>query len=168
MKSHAPAGSGVPNVVRAVTGVLLITASALAMSLAFAVPAALASGRPVVVYGLPDGHLGGSNFVHGRVRPTGMLMWTGDGSGYFIIHSWRSWSSTGAWGTATVHARSCWGGCWKYKTERTVLHLYKVQTHRGQRYFARLRFHLAHKVAGLRSSTLRFCPRGSPAWYYSC
>ena len=126
---------------------------------------AQASTLPVV-YGMPYGHAGGSNFVHGKVRPTGDLTWTGDGSGWFIIHSYRSWSGSNAWGYATVHVRSCWETCFQYKTERATLHFYRVRTHNGQRYFTRLDFFLAHKVAGLGSSTLKFYSRGVPAWYY--
>ncbi len=39
-----------------------------------------------------------------------------------------------------------------YKTEATTLHFYRVLWHQGQRYFSRLHFALAHKVAGLGSS----------------
>jgi len=123
-----------------------------------------ASSLPVA-YGVPHGHTG-TNFVDGKIRPTGNLTWTGDGSAWFIIHSYSSWSGSNAWGSATVHARSCWGSCFRYKTEHTTIHFYRVRTHNGQRYFTRLRFYLAHKVAGLGSSTLRFFPRGIPAWYY--
>ncbi len=125
---------------------------------------ASASSLPVV-YGVPYGH-SGSNFVDGKVRPTGDLTWTGDGSGWFIIHSYSTWSGSGAWASATVHARSCWGSCFRYKTEHTTLHFYRVRTHNGQRYFTRLHFSLKHKVAGLGSSTLRFFSHGIPAWYY--
>ena len=55
---------------------------------------ASASSVPVA-YGVPYGHTG-SNFVHGKIRPTGTLMWTGDGSAWFTIHSWSSWSHKGA------------------------------------------------------------------------
>lgn len=128
-----------------------------------AVPAS-ASSAPVA-YGVPYGH-SGSNFVHGKIRPTGKLVWTGDGSAWFTIHSWSDWSRRNAWGSATVHARSCWGSCFHYKTEHTTLHFYRVRIHQGHRYFTRLHFHLAHKVAGLGSGTLRFFTHGIPAWYY--
>jgi hypothetical protein len=123
-----------------------------------------ASSLPVV-YGVPFGHTG-SNFVHGRVRPTGLLVWTGDGSAWFVIHSYSSWSRSNAWGSATVHVRSCFGSCFRYKTEHTRLHFYRVGTHRGRRYFTRLHFSLKHKVGGLGSGTLQFFSHGSPAWYY--
>jgi hypothetical protein len=100
------------------------------------------------------------------VRPTGLLVWTGDGSAWLVIHSYSSWSSTAASGSATVHVRSCWGSCHRYKTEHTSLRFYRVRAHDGQPYFTRLRFSLQHKVAGLGSSTLDFFPRGIPAWYY--
>src|ERR1019366_8434506 len=61
---------------------------------------------------------------------------------------------------------SCSGSCFRYKTEHTTLHFYRVRTHKGQRYFTRLHFSLAHKVAGLGSSTLKFFSHGIPAWYY--
>ena len=128
-------------------------------------PFAQASTLPVV-YGMPYGHVGGSNFHHGKVRPTGNLTWTGDGSGWFTINSYQSWSGSNAWGYATVHVRSCWETCFQYKTERATLHFYQVRSHNGQHYFTRLDFSLAHKVAGLGSSTLKFYSRGVPAWYY--
>jgi len=146
---------------------IMIGIAMIAAGISLASPSASAASRPVVVYGVPYGHLGG-NFVHPRVRPIGMLMWTGDGSAWFIIHSWRTWSSAGATGSATVHVRSCWGNCRRYKTEATTLHFYRVLWHDGRRYFSRLHFALAHKVAGLGSSTLMFCARGVPAWYYRC
>jgi len=124
--------------------------------------AALASS-PTVAYGVPNGH-SGSNFVHGRVRPLGLLVWAADGSHYFVIHSWGSWRQGYAWGSATVHVRSCWGSCFRYKTERTALHFYRVRTHRGRPYFTRLPFSLAHKVGGTGSGTLVFSSRGLPAW----
>ncbi len=125
--------------------------------------AALASSLPVV-YGVPYGHQGG-NFVDGKIKPTGELLWTGDGSAWFIIHSWKSWTASAAWGSATVHVRSCWGSCIKYKTEHTTLHFYRVEIHNGRPYFTRLHFGLSHKVAGLGSGTLMFFNRGNPAWY---
>jgi len=146
-----------------IAGAVLAAAATVTVTGQAAVPAS-ASSVPVV-YGVPDGHAG-SNFVHGKVRPAGTLMWTGDGSAWFRIHSWSSWSAKGAWGSATVHVRSCWGNCFHYKTEHTTLHFYRVRTHHGQGYFARLHFHLAHKVAGLGSGTLRFFSSGTPAWYY--
>ena len=130
---------------------------------ASAAPASAA--RLPVAYGVPDGH-SGSNFVHGKVRPTGRLEWTGDGSAWFVIHSYSSWTGSGARASATVHVRSCWGGCFRYKTEHTTLHFYRVRRHAGRRYFTRLHFALRHKVASLRSGTLKFYRRGSPAWYY--
>jgi len=145
------------------TGVLATAALALTCSAATA--ASVSTSLPVA-YGVPYGHPGGSNFVDPRIRPTGMLMWTGDGSGWFIIHSYSSWSGSNAWGSATVHVRSCWESCFRYKTENTTLHFYQVRTHNGRRYFTRLHFSLAHKVGGLGSSTLKFFSRGSPAWYY--
>jgi len=140
---------------------------ALAATVTVAGPAAVAASASSVpvAYGVPYGHTG-SNFVHGKVRPTGKLMWTGDGSAWFHIHSWSWWSGKSAWGSATVHVRSCWGSCFRYKTEHTTLHFYRVGTHNGQGYFTRLHFYLAHKVAGLGSGTLRFFSHGTPAWYY--
>lgn len=141
-----------------------------AMALTSAVASGAASAQTTasrlpVVYGVPFGHAG-SNFVHGRIRPRGKLVWTGDGSAWFVIHSYSSWTATGARASATVHVRSCWGGCFRYKTERTTLHFYQVRRHDKQRYFTRLHFALRHKVAGLHSSTLKFYQRGTPAWYY--
>jgi hypothetical protein len=147
-----------------IAAAVLAVAATVTVTGPVAVPAS-ASSVPVVVYGVPDGHTG-SNFVHGKVRPTGELVWTGDGSAWFRIHSWSNWSRAGAWGSATVHVRSCWGSCFHYKTEHTTLHFYRVRTHNGDRYFTRLYFHLAHKVAGLGSGTLRFYSHGTPAWYY--
>jgi hypothetical protein len=148
--------------IRIAAAVLAVAAIVTATGAA-AVPAP-ASSVPVV-YGVPDGHTG-SNFVHGKVRPAGKLVWTGDGSAWFRIHSWSSWTRRAAWGSATVHVRSCWGNCFHYKTEHTTLHFYRAGTHHGHRYFTRLHFHLTHKVAGLGSGTLRFSSHGTPAWYY--
>lgn len=121
---------------------------------------ASASARPVV-YGVPYGH-SGSNFVHGKVRPTGLLVWTGDGSGSFIIHSWSTWAGSGAWGSATAHIRSCWGSCHRFKNERTTLHFYRVRYHNGHAYFTRLHSHPKHKVPY--TSTLTFYSHSLVAW----
>ena len=149
---------------RTLIAAAVLAVAATVMVASPAAVAASASSVPVA-YGVPYGHTG-SNFVHGKVRPTGRLMWTGDGSAWFNIHSWSWWGRKGAWGSATVHVRSCWGSCFRYKTEHTTLHFYRVGTHNGQRYFTRLHFYLAHKVAGLGSGTLRFFSHGTPAWYY--
>ena len=148
-------------------GMARLGAVVMAVSLAgVAVSPSVATAAPVpVVFGVPYGHAG-SNFVHGKIRPKGELLWTGDGSAWFVIHSYSSWTGTGAWASATVHVRSCWGGCFRYKTEHTTLHFYQVRTHGKQRYFTRLHFGLRRKVAGLGSGTLKFYRRGNPAWYY--
>jgi hypothetical protein len=164
------------NVKRILTGLAsIVLAAGLAGGLASSAQASVAgiSGaraaaavtRVPVVYGVPYGHAR-SNFVDGKVRPTGILTWTGDGSSWFVIRSYSSWSSSNAWGSATVHVRSCWGSCFRYKTEHTTLHFYRVRTHNGHPYFTRLHFFLRHKVAGLGSSTLKFYSHGLPAWYY--
>jgi len=129
-----------------------------------AVSAQASASTLPVVYGMPYGHVG-SNFVHGKIRPLGILSWTGDGSAWFVIHSYNWWSDRSAWGSATLHARSCWGPCFRYATEHAKLHFFRVRIHRGQRYFTRVRFILRHKVAGLTSATLRFYSHGIPAWY---
>ena len=151
-----------------------IGAFALAAGLATGLAAGLASSGQAsaltVVYGVPYAysatHSGSSNFADGKVRPTGLLYWTGDGSGWFVIHSYSSWSGSNAWASATVHVRSCWGTCVQHQTENTTLHFYRVETHNGHRYFTRIYFSLRHKVAGLSSSTLKFYSHGTPAWYY--
>jgi hypothetical protein len=108
---------------------------------------------------------GGSNFVHGKVRPTGNLYWTCDGSGWFTMHSWNSWTGTNARGSATGHLRA--GGINSpVKTVHTTLHFYRVRTHKGQRYFTRLHFTFKHKLDGIRSATLRSYAHGCSAWYY--
>jgi hypothetical protein len=146
---------------------VLLTASGAVLAATSLAAGAAETPRVPVVYGVPFGHPG-SNFTHGRVRPTGLLSWTGDGSAWFEIRSYSSWGQTGAWASATVHVRSCWGSCDRFKTEHAILHFYRVRTHRQSPYFTRLRFRLKSKVAGLGSSTLEFCSRGSPAWYYTC
>jgi hypothetical protein len=130
-----------------------------------ATASAATATRTPVVYGVPYGHAA-SNFVDGKVRPTGRLVWTGDGSGWFVIHSYSSWSGSNAWGSATVYVRSCWGSCVRYQTEHTTLHLYRVRTHDGYPYFTRLYFSLRYKVAGMGSQTLKFYSHGLPAWYF--
>lgn len=147
-----------------IAGIVVSTEATSAVAPAVASAVATAARLPVV-YGVPFGHPG-SNFVHGKVRPTGKLMWTGDGSAWFVIHSYSNWARAGARASATVHVRSCWGSCFRYKTEHTALHFYRVRTHGKRRYFTRLHFALRHKVAGLGSGTLKFYKRGIPAWYY--
>jgi hypothetical protein len=140
--------------------------------LAFAALAAILTGSAVtaapamaastpVVYGMPYGHAGASNFVNGKVQPTGILATTGDGSGWYVIHSWNGWKAS-----ATLHARLCWGTCHRYGTEHADLSFYRVRVHNGVRYFTRFYSHLAHKLGGVGSTTLRFYSQGSPAWYY--
>jgi hypothetical protein len=151
-------------VVMVITGIFVSTAATSAVTPA-AASAVTAAARLPVAYGVPFGHVG-SNFVDGKIRPKGKLVWTGDGSAWFVIHSYSSWTGSGARGSATVHARSCWGSCFRYKTERTTLRFYRVRTHDKRRYFTRLHFYLRHKVAGLGSGTLKFYKSGLPAWYY--
>jgi len=134
------------------------------MGISAAVPAQASASTLPVVYGMPAGH-DGSNFVHGKIRPLGVLLWAADGSAWFVIHSYNWWSDRSAWGSATLHARSCWGPCFRYATEQAKLHFFRVRIHDGQRYFTRLRFILRHKVAGHTSATLRFGSRGIPAWF---
>lgn len=152
---------------RALTAVACLV---MATGLAAGLTSSAQASAPPVVYGVPYAygatHPGSSNFVDGKVRPTGPLVWTGDGSDWFVIHRYRSWSSSNAWASATVHLRSCWGSCFQYQTENTTLHFYRVRTHNGHPYFTRLYFSLRYKVAGLGSSTLKFYSHGTPAWYY--
>ena len=150
----------------AVAGTVALTAG---LGLAMATAPASASSLPVV-YGMPYAygalHPGISNFHGGKVRPTGELVWTGDGSGLLFIHSYSSYSSSGAWASATMNVRICWGSCMTNATEPVTLHFYRVETHNGQKYFTRLAFYLRHKIGGLGSSILKFYPSGTPAWYY--
>jgi len=141
------------------------TVASSASMVAYAAPASASAST--VAYAVPVGGLGGlhSNFVHAKVRPSGKLIWTGDGSAWFSHMRWTSWSRYSARGSATVHVRSCFGSCFKYKTEHTTLHFYRVRRHDGQRYFTRLHFHLRHKDAGLGSGTLHFFHIGLPAWF---
>jgi hypothetical protein len=147
-------------------GALAVACAGSACVTAPAVAAARTALAVPVVYGVPYGHVG-NNFVHGKVKPTGLMEWTGDNSAWFVIHSWSRWATWNAYGTATVHVRTGQPG-FHYRTETTRLHFYRVRIHRGHRYFTRLHFALRHKVAGLGSGTLRFCPRNSLAWYYTC
>jgi hypothetical protein len=159
----------VPSALRAGARARVITAALVAAVLAAGIglaPTAASASSRTVAYGVPYGHAG-SNFVDGRVRPTGRLLWTGDGSGWFVIHFWRTWRQFNARGSATIHVRDGQPG-FHYRTEHSALHFYRVRVHNGHRYFTRLHFALAHKVAGVGSGTLKFCKHGEPAWYYSC
>jgi hypothetical protein len=164
MNISSPAVLGPGTGVKAGIAGVLLAAVVILAGIGLTSVTASASRLPVA-YGVPYGHAG-SNFVHGQVRPVGDLTWTGDGSAWFIIHSYSRWSGSSARASATVHVRSCWGSCFRYKTEHAALRFYRVRAHDGQRYFTRLHFSLAHKVAGLGSSTLRFFSHGTPAWYY--
>jgi hypothetical protein len=143
-------------------GILSTTAAASvpAASAGAAHLVASASAGPVV-YGVPLGHLG-SNYVHGKVRPTGPLVASGDGSLGFTIHSWSTWSGSGAWGSATEHVRTCWGSCHRFAAVHTTLHFYRVRYHNGHAYFTRLHSHPKHKVPY--TSTLKFYSQGLVAW----
>jgi hypothetical protein len=146
-----------------------VTAVGLLGGLAIAAGPAQASTAPTVIYGMPTGSGfggAGSNFVHGQVKPTGTLLFTADGSGWFTIKSWYNWSGSSAEASATLHVRSCWESCFRYATEPASLHFYDVQTHDGHRYFTRMHFDLNYTVAGTSSSTLVFSSHGIPAWYY--
>jgi hypothetical protein len=124
---------------------------------------ATAATVPVIYVNAHPG--GGSNFVHGKVRPHGNLYWTCDGSGWFTLRSWSGWSASNAWGKATTHLRS--GPVTSpARTSPSTLHLYRVRTHDGQRYFTRLHFTLTRPLFGVRSGTLRAYQHGCSAWYY--
>jgi len=146
---------------------LLLTTAGVVVGFTPVVAGGASASTAPVMYGVPYGHIG-SNFVHGKVRPSGDLWWTGDGSAWFVFHRWSSWGQSNAWDSATLHYRSCWGSCMRYNTVHATLHLYRVRTHNGHPYFTRLSFTLAHNVPGLVSHRLVFCSRGSPAWYAFC
>ena len=121
-----------------------------------------ARSRPVL-YGA---HKSGrhDNFVQASTRPLGVVDFTGDGSVYLTVTSWKHWNSTLATGQGLLHVRSCWGQCAAFKTEKAVVHLFRVRQRQGHKYFTRLRYEVAHKVAGIGSRTLEFHPHGAPAW----
>lgn len=122
-----------------------------------------AASHSTVVYGVPTGNVGGSNFHHGRVAPEGKLFWTGDGSAFISHMRWTSWSRYSARGTGKMWVRD--SPSFHYKTEHTTLHFHRVRRHNGQRYFTRLHFHLRHKLILLHSATMHFYSIGNPAWF---
>jgi hypothetical protein len=139
----------------------VVLAGALSSAAGFAPAASASSSRTPVVYGMPYGNIhGGSNFGHGQLDPTGILLWTGDGSGWFRLHSW-----SGNVASSTVSIRVCWGTCNRHRTEHAALHFYRVRSHHDHRYYTRIHFTLRHKLGGLKSATIRFSPIGSPAWF---
>ena len=54
-----------------------------------------------------------------------VFVWTGDGSAFFKLHSWSSWTSAKGHGSATLYARSCWGSCYKYVSEHAAVTFYR-------------------------------------------
>jgi hypothetical protein len=121
-----------------------------------------ARSRPVL-YGA---HKSGrhDNFVQASTRPLGVVDFTGDGSVYITVTSWKHWNSTRATGQGQLHVRSCWGKCAVFKTEKAAIRLYRVRQRQGHKYFTRLHYAIAHKLAGVGSRTLEFHPHGAPAW----
>ena len=118
--------------------------------------------RPVVYAADKSGRH--SNFVQPKARPLGVINFTGDGRAYLTITSWKGWTSAKASGRGRLHVRSCWGSCFKYRTEKAVIWLYRVRKHKGHSYFTRLEYKVAHKLAGVGSRTLKFHSHGAPAW----
>jgi hypothetical protein len=51
-----------------------------------------------------------------------------------------------------------------FKTEKAAISLYRVRQRQGHKYFTRLHYATAHKLAGVGSRTLEFHPHGAPAW----
>jgi hypothetical protein len=121
-----------------------------------------ARSRPVI-YAV---HKGGqhNNFVQPATNPLGLIDFTGDGSVYLTVTSWKHWFSSQATGQGRLHVRSCWGKCTRYKTEMAAVRLYRVRQHKGHKYFTRLRYQVGHKLAGVGSRTLEFRAHGAPAW----
>jgi hypothetical protein len=121
-----------------------------------------ARSRPVIY----AAHNGGrhDNFVQPQTRPLGLIDFTGDGSVYLTVASWKHWNSSLATGQGLLHVRSCWGRCARFKTEKAAVRLYRVRQHKGHKYFTRLRYQVAHKLAGVGSRTLDFHAHGAPAW----
>ena len=147
------------------TTVLAVIATMGAASAPASQHRASSASRAPVAYGVPYGSLSaGSNFVHAKVRPTGKLYWTGDGSAWFAHMRWSSWSGSGARGSATEHYLS--SNRRHVHTAHARLHFWRIRTHRGHRYFTRLHFTVTRKSAGP-SATLVFYRHGSPAWYYA-
>jgi hypothetical protein len=91
--------------------------------------------RLPVVYGLPIGHLHGTNFFSPRIRPTGAMSFTADGSGYMVMHSYSRWTRSAGVGTATTYA---FRSGHTIKGPRTMIRFFRVRTHHGQRYFTRV------------------------------
>lgn len=150
------------------TGAIVLTTALSAGAALVPAASASASRTPVaygVPYGVPYGSLsGGSNFVHAKVRPTGKLYWTGDGSAWFSrMRRWASWSASGARGSATAKWLSA-NRKHVYATH-AALHFYRIRTHQGHPYFTRLHFSVI-PGHGLKSATLKFFPHGL-AWYYA-
>jgi hypothetical protein len=121
-----------------------------------------ARSRPVI-YAV---HNGGrhDNFVQPQTKPLGLIDFTGDGSAYLTVTSWKHWNSSLATGQGVLHVRSCWGKCTRFKTEKAAIRLYRIRQRKGHKYFTRLRYQIAHKLAKVGSRTLEFHTHGAPAW----
>jgi hypothetical protein len=121
-----------------------------------------ARARPVIYAAGQGGRH--DNFVQPATEPIGLIDFTGDGSVYLTVISWKHWNSSLASGQGKLHVRSCWDTCRRYKTEVAAVRLFRVRQHEGHKYFTRLRYQVAHKLAGVGSRTLEFHSHGAPAW----
>lgn len=121
-----------------------------------------ARSRPVLYGAHESGRH--DNFVQASTRPLGVVDFTGDGSVYLTVTSWKHWNTVLATGQGQLHVRSCWGKCAVFKTEKAAIRLYRVRQRKGHKYFTRLRYEIAHKLAGVGSRTLEFHSHGAPAW----
>ena len=126
-------------------------------------PAITANASTVPVIYVNGAHP--NNFVHGKVRPHENLFWACDGGGWFTLKSWSSWGHSNAYGKATQHLRAGPLGN-PAKTSPSILHLYRVRIHNGQRYFTRLHWTDSRSLFGVKSGTFRAYQHGCSAWYY--
>jgi len=124
---------------------------------ASSVPTALHNSLPVV-YGLPIGHLSGSNFFNPQIRPTGPMSFAADGSGYMVMHSYSNWTATAGTGSATTFARIAGR---TIRGSRTMIRFFRVRTHDGQRYFTRV---FIRDCWHGKSGTAYFQPRYQVSW----
>lgn len=140
---------------------LLSAASLLGAGAATAAPAP-ARALPVV-YGLPAGSIGGSNFFHPQVRPHGPVFFECDGFSWLVIRSYRNWGAARATGAGIFHDRVRSSRV-RWVRVQATFRFYNVKNHHGHRYFSTLRVHLAHSTGGGLTQVYQFMPKYCPAW----
>ncbi len=139
-------------------GIAALAAVVLAF-LAAGAAAALSTRNPVAAAGrLPVAFNGQDGWAHGTVRLS--TVYVGGPDTFVRVQHWSSWTASSAFSWGTLWVDDCTPNCaaGHYARYPAQVSLSRVATHRGARYFSRMRLRYYHTSArdyGFRWGTYR-------------